>query len=248
MPEGICILWREALRTLAELFANPAWRRIAFFLLPYAGVLAGLDVAAHYGELTGAALPAQFFLSKDGGFGEFLEYSLTAAMAVMLFLLWRRTGAAIFLVNALLFVFLTADNSLEFHEAFGKWSAPALPQDLPLPANDIGEMLLFAEVGTLWAAAFVMALLRSELRPAAYSLILAAGVAGAAFFGVVADAVTSWGDKSDFWIVLEAWIEDGGEFAMIVVTFLAACALFDIERRRASTGKLARMPSPLQPQ
>ncbi len=233
MHEKICALWRVSRRAAAEIFANPAWRRIAFFLLPFAGVLVGLDAAAHYGELTDAPLPAQFFLSKDGGFGEFLEYSLTAATAVMLLLLWRRSRAGIHFVNSVLFVYLTADNSLEFHEHFGLWIASSMPQGLPLAPNDIGEMLLFATIGGAWFGALLLALRNAELRASAYSLILAAGIAGAACFGVIADAVTSWGSKSDFWIVLEAWIEDGGEFAMILLTFLAACAIFDIERRRS---------------
>lgn len=225
-------LGREARLVLGELFANPAWRRIAFFLLPYAGAIAGMDVAAHYGSVTNVLLPTQMYLSEDGGFGEYLEYSLTAATAVMLYLMWLWDRAALYLVNALLFAYLTADNSLQFHERFGHWIAPAMPQGLPLPANDCGEMLLFATIGALWIAALALALVRAQARPAAHALILAAGVAGAAFFGVIADAVTSWGDKSAYWIAFDAWLEDGGEFVMIIATFLACCAMFDIERRR----------------
>lgn len=232
MPAWIGSLWREFWHTLGALFANPAWRRVAFFLLPYAGVLAGLDVAAHYGAATDALLPAQFYISKDEGFGEYLEYSLTAAVAVMLLLMWMRSRAGIYLVNALLFVYLTADNSMQFHEQFGHWIAPSMPQGLSLPANDFGEMLLFAMIGTVWLVSLLAALTRAELRPAVHALILAAGVAGAAFFGVVADAVTSWGDKSIGWIQFEAWLEDGGEFAMIILTFLACVAIFDSEKRR----------------
>lgn len=234
MRNRIHAQWRVSRQVAIEIVANQAWRRIAFFLLPVAGVLAGLDVAAHYGELTDAPLPAQFFLSKDGSFGEYLEYALTAATAIMFLILWLRKRAAIHLVNAVLFVYLTADNAFEFHERFGQWIAPWMPHGTPLPPNDIGEMLLFASIGAAWLGALVLALRAAELRESAYALILAAGIAGAGFFGVVADAVTSWGSKSDFWIVLEAWIEDGGEFAMILLTFLAACAIFDIERRRAA--------------
>ncbi|QKG70550.1 hypothetical protein [Erythrobacter mangrovi] len=90
MPGRILDLWTEFWRTLGDLLANHAWRRIAFFLLPYAGVLAGMDVAVQYGSVTDALLPAQMYLSKDESFGEYLEYSLTAATAIMLFLLWLR--------------------------------------------------------------------------------------------------------------------------------------------------------------
>lgn len=232
MHSRILALWNEVWGALGDVVANHAWRRVAFFLLPYAGVIAGMDVAAHYGSVTDALLPAQMYISKDEGFGEYLEYSLTAAAAVMLVLLWLRTRAGIYLVNALLFIYLTADNSLQFHEQFGHWIAPSMPQATPLPANDLGEMLLFALIGAAWLCSLLAALIRAELRPAAYALILAGGIAGAAFFGVVADAVTSWGNKSDYLITFEAWLEDGGEFVMIIATFLACCAIFDIERRR----------------
>ncbi|MFA6220042.1 MAG: hypothetical protein WC692_09740 [Erythrobacter sp.] len=234
----ITALRRETGRTLGDLFANRAWRRIAFFLLPYAGTIAGMDVAAHYGSVTGALLPAQLYISQDGGFGEYLEYSLTAAMAGMLFVLWLRTRAMPYLGNALLFVYLTVDNSLQFHERFGHWIAPAMPQDLPLRANDCGEILLFAIIGAAWLVSLTVALLRSQLRPAAHALILAAGIVGAAFFGVAADAATSWGKKTACRIAFEAWLEDGGEFAMLIATFLACCALFDIERRARAFAKI----------
>lgn len=239
MPARIVALCREAWRTLAELFANQAWRRIAFFLLPYAGVLLGLDVAAHYGAVTDAPLPAQFFISKDEGFGEYLEYALLAATAIMLALMWRRTGAGIYLVNALLFAYLTADDSLQFHERFGHMVAPVMPQGTPLPANDFGEVLLFGLVGVTWLASLVVALRRADLRPATHALILAFGVVGAGFFGIFADAATSWGDKSAALVEFHAWFEDGGEFLMIIATFLAATAIFDTERRRPALGEPA---------
>lgn len=239
MPARIAVLGRETWATIVVLFANPAWRRVAFFLLPYAGVLLGLDIAAHYGAVTQAPLPAQFFISKDEGFGEYLEYALLAATAVMLALLWRRSGAGIYLVNALLFAYLTADDSLQFHERFGHMVAPAMPQGTPLPPNDYGEVLLFGLVGVMWLVSLLFALRRADLRPATHALILAVGVVGAGFFGILADAVTSWGHKSQALIEFEAWFEDGGEFLMIIATFLAAVAIFDTERRRPTMGRSA---------
>lgn len=223
---------RELAAVLREIAASAAWKKVAFFLLPYVGVILGMDVAAHYGAATGALLPVQMYISQDGSFGEWVEYFATGAVAAMLFVLWRRTRAAIYGVNALLFVYLTADNALTFHERFGHWVAPTMPQGLPLAPNHLGEMLLLAIIGLAWIAALLTALRTARLRPAIHALILAAGVAGAAFFGVVADALTSWGAKSLGWTEFEAWVEDGGEFAMIVLTLLACTALFDAERRR----------------
>ena len=229
-PSAFQAIWEELQVALAALFASAAWRRVAFFLLPYVGLILGLDLAAHYGAVTDAPLPSQFFISQDRGFGEFLEYSLTAASALMLGVLWWRSREAIYLVLSGVFAFLTLDNSLEFHERFGHKVAPYMPQGTPLPANDIGELLLFLSIGLALAVSYLMAMHRSRLRPLVYGLVIGAGIAGAAFFGIVADVITSWGIKSDELIEFEAWIEDGGEFGMIILTFLATLAIYDTER------------------
>ncbi|MCA1748809.1 MAG: hypothetical protein LC634_04520, partial [Sphingomonadales bacterium] len=51
---------RQALALLGELRHSRAPLYAALLILPYAGVLMGLDVAAHYGALTNAHLPVQF--------------------------------------------------------------------------------------------------------------------------------------------------------------------------------------------
>ena len=104
-------LWRD-------LVQSPAFRHAALLILPYAGLLVGLDIASRYGELTGALLPRDFMLSQDRSLGEYLEYGLMTAMAIMLLRMWRRDGSPLYLVNAILFVVLTLDNALEIHEAF----------------------------------------------------------------------------------------------------------------------------------
>jgi hypothetical protein len=231
--------WLQSLRfesqvVARELSASPAWRKVGLLLLPYIGVLVGLDVAAHYGEVTAAHMPAQFFLSQDHGFGEFLEYALTGSAAVLLFILWRRTGAVAYLANAVLFTWLTADNVVEFHEAFGHWVAPLLPvpDGSPVRANDIGEAMVFAAVGGLWLAGLWSSLRASQARAAIHALILAGCVAGAAFFGVAVDMAVVWGEHTLQAKEFQTWLEDGGEFAMICLSFFVAVATFDTEKRR----------------
>jgi len=226
-------LFREAVAVLTEIAFSRSLRMAALFLLPYAGVLVGLDVAAHYGELTEAHLPVQFFLATDGGFGEWLEYSLTFALATMLFVMWRWDGASVYLANALLFAWLTLDNSIEIHERFGHAFAGAFAGwPLPVKPNDIGEASLFLAIGVFWLVALFVSLRHARLRAAVESLILAGCVAVAAFFGVVVDMIVVWGPHTQAMIEIETFIEDGGEFAMICVAFLIAVALFDAARRR----------------
>lgn len=234
MFDRLTSLIAETWTVIGEIWASPAWRRVALWLFPYAGLLTGLCVAAHYGELTNAPLPRQFFFATDGGFGEWLEYAMTASVAVLLVLMWRRNRVAVYLANAAMFVYLTLDNSLQIHEKFG-YAVGAAFADWPLPVrpNDIGEAALFASVGLVWLVALGLSLRKAQLRPAIYSLILAAGVGATAFFGVIVDLMVVWGYHTPALSEFETFIEDGGEFAMLCLTFLMAIAIFDIERGRS---------------
>lgn len=233
MPRNwLAPLIAEAFLQGRAILASEAVRRAIMWLWPYAGVIVGLDVAAHYGDATGAALPAQFFISQDHSFGEFFEYSLTASCAVMLFILWRRLGATAYLANAAMMVWLTLDNVMEFHEAFGHWAAPAIPMPVasPVAANDVGEMLFFALVGGFWLIGLASALFGAQVQAAARSLYIAAGIGCAAVFGVFVDMAVTWGPHTVAMLDFQTWLEDGGEFAFLNLTFLVVVAFFHAER------------------
>lgn len=219
-------------KIMRELCGARALYVASLIVLPYAGVLVGLDVAARYGELTGAYLPYQFFLSQDLGFGEYLEYALMTAMAAMLLLLWRRDGSPIYLVNALLFLVLAADNALEIHEKFGFQVARWMPQNLPIEPHHLGEPLLFAIIGGVWLVGLALSLKASRIRPVINSLLIAACVGGTAVFGIVVDEMVVYGPHTPAMTQIEAFIEDGGEFCMIVIAFLLTVAIFEVERGR----------------
>ena len=229
------IRWADLVGILCRLIANTAWRRVAFFLLPYACLLVGMDVAAHYAIATGFRLPDQMLLSEDGGFGEWLEYSLTAATCVMLALLWRWRGSLAYLANAVLFAWMTIDNALQFHERSGAIIGPYL-EGLPLPASaeHVGEALFVVGIGLLWLVGLAASLWRGQLAPALHSLVLAGCVAGTAVFGVVVDLFSNDIVGNPYYQELAIFIEDGGEFAMIIVSFLVALAIFDCERKADS--------------
>lgn len=224
---------KPASEMLRELFAARALYVAALLVLPFAGVLVGLDVAARYGEITGAYLPYQFFLSQDQGFGEYLEYALMTAMAAMLLLLWRRDGSPIYLVNAVLFLVLAADNALEVHEKFGFAVARWMPQTLPIEPHHLGEPLLFAIIGGAWLVGLALSLKASRIRPVINSLLIAACVGGTAVFGIMVDEMVVYGPHTPAMTQVEAFIEDGGEFGMIVIAFLLTVAIFEVERGRA---------------
>jgi len=225
---------RDIGRTSLELVRSRALHIALMGVIPYACVLVGLDVAAHYGDATGAALPTQFFMSQDGSFAEFLEYSLTTASAVMLFVVWLRTRAAVYLTSALLFVWMTLDNWGQVHEQMGFTFAADMPiiAWLPVHPNHLAETAVFGLVGLVWIAGMLMALRQANFRAAIHGVLIAGCIAGAAVFGVAVDMMTSWGEHTPGVLNLLAFIEDEGEFTMIVAMFALCVGIFDVERRR----------------
>lgn len=226
----------ETLKLLREIAFSKATHRAMLLILPYAGVLIGLDVAAHYGSLTNAELPVQFYLASDRGFGEFLEYSLTMAVAVMMFLLWKSQRAMVYLANAVLFVWLTLDNWLEFHESFGEAFAPVFaPLGITaVEPSHLAEAALLVAIGGFWIVALGLALKAARDRALSFALILASCVVGAALFGVIVDLLVVWGEQGAAFHAALVFIEDGGEFVMIIAAFLVSTGFFDAEVRRAN--------------
>lgn len=224
----------EILATCRELANSRALRLALMCIIPYACVLVGLDVAAHYGDATGAALPVQFFMSQDGSFAEFLEYSLTSASAVLLFLLWLRSRALVFLTSAILFVWLTIDNWGQVHEQLGFTIGAMLPvmDWIPMQPHHLAESLIFVLVGMIWLAGMAVAFRQADKRAAIYGALIAACIAGAAVFGIAVDMATSWGEHGPAMLNLFAFVEDEGEFAMILLVFALCVGIYDIEARR----------------
>ena len=214
---------------------SPALRLVLLCIIPYACVLVGLDVAAHYGDATGAALPVQFFMSQDGSFAEYLEYSLTAAAGVMMFALWLRNRALVYLTSAILFAWMTLDNWVEIHEQLGFLFGSALPamRWLPVAPHHLAETLVFLMVGAAWAAGILVAIRQADMRAAIHGMLISVFIAGAAVFGVVVDLATSWGDHGPMVLNLFAFIEDEGEFAMILLVFALCVGIYDVETRRS---------------
>lgn len=59
-----------------------------------------------------------------------------------------------------------------------------------------------------------------------------------------------WGEHTLAAKEFETWLEDGGEFAMICLSFFLAVAIFDSEKRRGppiGAAKAAASPRPLAP-
>ena len=221
----------QHLRIIAR---TPAVRLAAFVLLPYAALLVGMDIAARYGDLTGQELPVQFLLSQDRSFGEYLEYALMAATAIMLGLIWKSGAPAAYGFIAVLFLILDGDNAFEIHESFGFLVAPLVPAGLPMEAHHLGEPILFLGVGMLWLAGIASTLRRAEQVHILNMLTITLCIGATAFFGIIVDAAVNFGAQNETAIQIEAFVEDGGELAMIIVTFLAVIGIYEHHRWTAT--------------
>ena len=188
----------------------------------------------------------QFYLASDRGFGEFLEYSMTGAVAVMTLLLWAYKRAAVYLANAILFGWLTLDNWTEVHEGFGEAFGPALERAsfVPVEPSHLAEAALMIAIGALWVTAMAMTLRSASPRALSFSLILATCVAGAAFFGVIVDLLVVWGEQGAAFHALLVFVEDAGEFAMLILAFLVTVGFFDSDyvQERREMGASAHRP------
>lgn len=229
----------EIRSAMADLFHGRAWRRIAFFLLPYAAFLCGLDIARRYADLIGSELPKRFLLSADRGIGEYLEYSLTAASAILLLLLYLRRGRGLFLTHAAMLSYLTLDNAYSLHERFGMAVADRMPQSAALQPHHLGEIFLLALVGLAWLALLAHGLPRADTRERIHGLAIAATILAAAVFGVGADALASLAGQGELPVALFSWLDDFGEFTMIIAAFLVTCAVYDEEAATAAASATA---------
>ena len=221
------------------LVCSRSFRLALMLIVPYACVLVGLDVAAHYGDATGAALPVQFFMSQDHSFAEYLEYSLTIASAVLLFRLWLQSRTLMFLTNALLFVWITLDNWVEIHEKLGFVLGAYIPgfDWMPVQPHHLAETAVFGFVGLIWLAGMAVAFRKSDKTATGYGILIMLGIVGAAMFGVVVDLITSWGDHGIGVLNVLAFVEDEGEFAMTLLLFALSVAIHDRERDAMALSK-----------
>ena len=176
---------------LGRLAKTPAAVCAALLILPIAGILTGMGVVVAYGEYLGHDLPDRLMLNKENGISEHFEYVLTGVGALAMLLTWQRTRASVYLVFAIFFVWLTADNSLQLHERLGTVMAPALrASGGPIDgSNHYGEAIVLLSLGALLVSMTALFLPRCaevhRLRAAALLMLIGCTAA----FGVGLDAV-----------------------------------------------------------
>ncbi len=196
--------------------ANPlreAWRR-----RPVLWLLLGVDAIfvalyAVYG-LTDVITDPRFGLIEDWSFGESFNYlkELTI-VGLFLFMAVRRRSYA-YLIWAIVFVYVLADDSTQIHERMGEVLAAtlALVAVDSLRAVDVGELLWFALSGLTVLSGIVHGFRIGDRAERETTVTLGLLLVALAVFGVFLDmpfGTTGFADK-----ILGA-VEDGGEMMIL---------------------------------
>ncbi|WP_228242847.1 hypothetical protein [Porphyrobacter sp. GA68] len=216
----------------------------ALLILPAAAFLTGMGIVVAYGEYHGHDLPDRLMLSRDNTFSERFEYVLTGAAALAMLLTWRRTGATAYMVFAVLFGWLTADNSLQLHERLGVLVGTVLRSG-GFPAENarhFGEAAVMCGIGALLIGMIVWSLAGSGALHRLRATILLLLIGGTACFGVVVDAIDAlvFAEGSAAQQV-GAFVEDAGELWLLCLTVI--CALAVMVRSSGGSHDLAEAAS-----
>ena len=174
-----------------------------------------LDVLLHKGVLH----DQRFAITRERGFGEWLQYAKMLGLVVMLLSVCRTNTAAS--VWAGLFAYLLVDDAFEVHERVGAAIAPlmALPQVGSVRPGQLAELLVFGVVGVAFVMALAVVLRRGHPNARGLSMTLAIPFALLAFFGSAMDLAHSMLRGHGFYYT-GGLVEDGGE--MVSMSVLAA--------------------------
>lgn len=189
----------------------------------------GADILQRQGVLH----DVRFLVTHDRGFGELFQYSKAALGCFLLVRMGARRSSYAAFTWAGLLALVLLDDSLELHEHAGEMLAPLLrlPSIGSLRANQVGELVFYAALGTACLVALGLAWWRGDGQERALSRTLFPWFAALGFCAVLLDAVSSLTRKTALGIDF-ALLEDGGE--MVVLSFLTAALwrFFDEHRDR----------------
>jgi general stress protein CsbA len=169
-------------------------------------------------------LPLWFNLQADRAIPEVWGYLLTAAAAALLVGCWQRSGNALYVALALVYLFVVADDALSYHERFGDvlvdlLSLPALPG---LRDDDTGELLAWALAGIPLGLLVFLTFRSSPMLQLEAAGIFLLPFAALAFFGGAMDMLHVLFGKSGRLATAIGYVEDGGELLSMNAAFALA--------------------------
>lgn len=175
-----------------------------------------LCIVLHLLHYTTTLAPSRLFaLQLDGGYAEFYQYLKELWLVVLSLLLFQRRRQSVYVVSALLALYLLLDDALKLHETLGmKLVFHQVVQTwLGLRAQDWGELLVMFCFGSLFLLAFLASYRTDAANSRKFMRNLLPWFALLIFFGSVLDMVDSMAPFYGMFL-----LEDGGE--MVAMSLL----------------------------
>lgn len=231
-------LGAELARLRAVLRDDRAGRNAVLVILGAALALLGLCLLRDLTRLAGYDMPGDhlFSLTEDGAAPEDFMYLVEFICAAACLYAYGKSGQKVFLFFALLFGFITFDDSFAYHERLGEVFEHRL-HDFGVSdgAETLGELIAWAIAGVLFLPPLAWCLLRMQPSERGIYLVFALLFAGLVFFAIGMDLVHSVSKQvldrhsSIVRLIRQALgrIEDGGELVMVT---LAACTAILLAR------------------
>ena len=178
----------------------------------------------------------RFRIEEELGYGEMFGYLKSVAIAIALFVCYRRARAPAFAALSFTFALIALDDSLRIHEFFGSLieKGLSLQPAFGLRPQDLGELMVWSALGTAVAAALAAGFMRSgrEARSLASLFLCLFGVL--VFFAVGADMLqiafhNAFRGAQRLWTV----VEEGGEMATLSLICAAAITAASVDRAAA---------------
>lgn len=197
-------------------------------------VLMALHVANHAGLWAKHPMLA---ITVDASYAEAYQYLKQFWAFLLLAVLARRARQPVYLLWALLFLYMLADDALRLHEEAGLGIARhfALPAAFGLRSVDLGELAFLGATAGVIALGLIALYPRSgpDARAASRSFLALLGVI--AFFAVVVDMLHSLLRNTGLLGSFVGMIEDGGEMLAVSLALWYVYLLFEAGGRAPST-------------
>jgi hypothetical protein len=167
-----------------------------------------------------------FSINQEYGYGEIYGYLKSIVITFCFLACYFRDRAPVFLGLSFTFVVIVLDDSLQIHESLGTQfvEALALEQMAGLPAQNLGELMVWFALGAVVVAALAVSFLRSDVFGQNIALIFLGLLAVLIFFAVGGDTLHA-ALRHAFRGAHHIWgmLENGGE--MVTLSVITAAAL-----------------------
>ena len=166
-----------------------------------------------------------FSLLKDQGYGEWFDYAKIVFASGLLLCVWWERRQAIYMVLSFIFALVVIDDSMAVHEAGGHLLLGWVSRDtsLGLHMRDLGELAVWALLGSFALALFVYGYRKSQPEDASIGVYFAVCLALLIVFAIGVDMLHAVAPTRAL-DGLFGIIEEGGE--MVVLSLACALTVF----------------------